>query len=146
MTQDIQVVCPHCDALNRAPKAKLDGGAKGKCGGCGEPLFAGRPLPLNEARFARHMGKSGVPLLVDFWAERCGPCKMMAPMFEAAAGKLEPRVRLGKVDTEAEQGLAARYGIRSIPTMVLFRDGKEAARISGAMDSASITRWVEDQL
>jgi len=146
MTQDIQVVCPHCDALNRAPKAKLDGGARGKCGSCGEPLFAGRPLPLNEARFARHMGKSSVPLLVDFWAEWCGPCTMMAPMFEAAAGKLEPRVRLGKVDTEAEQGLAARYGIRSIPTMVLFRDGKEAARISGAMDSATITRWVEDQL
>ncbi len=145
-TATVQIVCPHCDAINRAPRAKLVRGVRGKCGKCGKPLFEGRPLPLDGNRFERHLTQSGIPLVVDFWAEWCGPCKMMAPMFADAAGKLEPRVRLAKVDTEAEQALASRYGIRSIPTLILFSGGREIARTAGAMDTTAITGWVEENL
>lgn len=141
--EKIHIVCPHCDAINRAPEAKLAAGDQGKCGKCGHMLFEGRPLTLGVHRFERHAGKSDIPLLVDFWASWCGPCKMMAPMFEAAAVQLEPRVRLAKVDTEVEQGLAARYNIRSIPTLALFKGGKELARSTGAMDTTAIVRWGE---
>ncbi len=143
MTETIHIVCPHCDAVNRAPRAKLGAGDRGKCGKCGKPLFEGQPLSLDAARFERHLNKSGIPLVVDFWAEWCGPCKAMAPMFEAAASKLEPHARLVKVDTEAEQALAARYRIQSIPTLILFKDGMEIARNAGAMDTSSIIQWVQ---
>lgn len=138
------VPCPSCHAANRVPGAKPY--EQAKCGKCGAKLFQGKPVALNASSFVRHADAQDIPLLVDFWAAWCGPCKMMAPAFEAAAKDLEPRIRLGKVDTEANQDLAARYNIRSIPTMVLFRGGREIARVSGAMSAPQIRAWVENQV
>jgi thioredoxin 2 len=134
------VVCPHCHAPNRVPVARLEDG--GNCGHCKQPLFVGAPLELDAASFDRHVGRSELPVVVDFWAPWCGPCRMMAPAFAQAAGELEPYYRLAKVNTEDEQALAARYGIRSIPTLAVFRDGREIGRQSGAMDKASLIRWI----
>jgi len=139
MSESLHVVCPVCDAVNRVPGARL--GADPKCGHCHKPLFTRTPVALDEARFARHLSRSDVPLLVDFWAPWCGPCRMMAPAFEAASRSLEPAFRLVKVNTEEAQGLAARLGIRSIPTLALFRDGSEVARTAGAMDTRGIVAW-----
>ncbi|EXI86252.1 MAG: Thioredoxin-2 [Candidatus Accumulibacter regalis] len=134
------VVCPHCHRPNRVPEERLGDG--GQCGHCQSPLFDGTPTALNAASFDRHVERSELPILVDFWAPWCGPCRAMAPAFAAAARQLEPAARLAKVNTEEEQGLAARFGIRSIPTLVVFRNGREIARQAGAMDTASIVRWL----
>lgn len=139
MSASMHIVCPHCDAINRVPAARLGDGAT--CGKCHRPLFDGHPVALDEARFERHVGRGELPVLVDFWAPWCGPCRQMAPAFEAAAARLEPRVRLAKVNTEEAGGLAARFAIRSIPTLALFRGGAEVARTMGAMDTAGLVNW-----
>jgi thioredoxin 2 len=146
MTESLIVACPACNTLNRAPREKLAAGVGGKCGHCGAPLFSGHPVALNAESFEAHAAKSDVPLLVDFWAPWCGPCKAMAPQFEKAASQLEPSVRLAKVNTDDEQQLAGRFGIQGIPTMILFKRGKEIARQSGAMNATGIQSWVEQAL
>lgn len=140
----VLIICPACSTVNRVPRDRLVAG--GKCGRCKGPLFNAHPVTLGAANFEAHFGKSGIPLLVDFWASWCGPCRQMAPAFDAAAAKLEPYVRLGKLDTEAEQAIAARFAIRSIPTMILFKGGQELARQSGAMPANSIINWVQQSL
>ncbi len=140
MVATTQVVCPHCHTTNRLPSGRLTEGPV--CGRCKQPLFTGAPVALDQASFARHLQHSDLPLVVDFWAPWCGPCRTMAPWFAQAAGMLEPGYRLAKVNTEEQEQLAARFGIRSIPTLVMFKGGEEVARTSGAMPAQALVDWV----
>ncbi len=144
MSNPVHIVCPHCDTVNRIPAERLED--KPKCGKCKQPLFTGQPIELTSVNFPLHVNRNDLPVVVDFWAPWCGPCKMMAPAFAQAAGELEPRVRLAKVNAEEEQVLAGQYGIRSIPTLVLFKGGEEVVRQPGAMSAADIVRWVHTYL
>jgi thioredoxin 2 len=139
-TDSLNAVCPHCGTVNRVPAARRD--EHPDCGRCGRPLFTGEPLAVGEADWDRVVGRTGLPVVVDFWAAWCGPCKAMAPQFEQAARRLAGRVQFVKVDTDAEPQLAGRFGIRSIPTMVLLQHGREVRRTSGAMSAAQLGQWL----
>ena len=143
MSEPKHIVCPHCAAVNRVPSDKLS--EQPTCGKCKQPLFTAHPVELNASNFMQHVARNDIPVLVDFWAPWCGPCRMMAPAYEQAAQRLEPGMRVVKLNTEEAQQIAAQYNIRSIPTLAVFKGGKEVARQAGAMDANNIVLWAKSK-
>ena len=141
MSEGRKVVCGNCGKTNRLPAERAPAAAR--CGSCHQPIFSGRPVEVDEAGFGYHLANSDVPLLIDVWAPWCGPCRAMAPMFERAAGELEPDVRLLKLNSDNAPVLSSRLSISGIPTLLLMRDGREIARTSGAMDAQRIVAWTK---
>lgn len=144
MNDPKHIVCPHCGAINRVPGDRS--AAPASCGTCGNHLFGGKPPDVNAASFDRHIAKNDIAVLVDVWAPWCGPCRSMAPQFERAAQMLEPDFRLLKLNSDEQPEISARYGIRGIPTMLLFKNGKLAAQTSGAMEATRIAAWARENL
>lgn len=144
MTTSFHLVCPTCGVVNRIPPDRPPAAAK--CGGCGARLFTGRPGGLTAASFDRHLRSDGIAMLVDFWAARCAQCKAMAPVLEAVARELKPRLRVAKLDTDAVPEIAARFSIQSIPNLVLFKGGREIARTTGVMPASRLRAWLEPAL
>ncbi|MFP4262174.1 MAG: thioredoxin TrxC [Halomonas sp.] len=144
MSEALTLGCPHCHAVNRVARSRLNDGPT--CGKCKRPLFTGEPVALTAANFRALVERSELPVVVDFWAGWCGPCKMMAPIFAEAARELEPLMRFAKLDTEAEEALAGRFGIRSIPSLVVFKGGREVARQAGVLQGSQLRQWLQPHL
>jgi len=140
----LNIVCPHCETANRVPRQRLADGPR--CGACKAPLFDTHPVELTGSAFRRHVASSDLPLIVDFWAPWCAPCRTMAPVFERVASEIEPQARFAKVNTDEEQDLARSLDIRGIPTLAIFKGGKEIARTSGAMDESRFVAWARSHL
>lgn len=139
----MNISCPHCNVTNRIPEERLQDNPN--CGKCKQTIFTGKPLDLTAANYSKQVLQNDLPVLVDCWASWCGPCQQFAPVFDQAAKTFEPQLRLVKLDTEAEQNIAAQLQIRSIPTLILFKNGKEAARMSGAMPLGQLQQWLRQQ-
>ena len=141
MSEQLNIVCGHCEAVVRTPSERLN--ETPRCPRCQHPLFEGHPIELRSSNFDQHIVRNEVPVIVDFWASWCGPCQALAPRFEEVSRQFEPHVRFAKVCTEDEPGIAQRFNVRSIPTLIAFRNGREVARQMGALDSATLARWVQ---
>jgi thioredoxin 2 len=141
---DVLVACPQCQSLIRVPEARADD--RPRCPRCKAQVLTGEPVALDAAAFSAHVERATLPVLVDFWAPWCGPCRMMAPVLDRTAAERATALRVAKVNTDEQPQLAGRFGIRSIPTLILFREGRELARQSGALDAVSLSRWLDRAL